>query len=100
MGPALALGVALPLLLAPDAAQACAVCFAGKADGARIAFIATTGLLTAMPFVLLGAGLWWIRKRLRADEAAQEAHRGAGGAAPAAATAPDRPEGERTPAQA
>jgi hypothetical protein len=71
---AAAAGAAL-LALAPRAAEACAVCFSGKTDETRIAFILTTGFLTLMPFVLLGAAAFWLRRRVREHDAAQQAHR-------------------------
>lgn len=80
--------VAAVLLAAPRAADACAVCFSGKTDETRIAFILTTAFMTVMPFVLLGAAVLWLRRHLREHEAAQEAHRGreaargAGGGSP------------------
>jgi len=94
------LALLMALLLAPEAAQACAVCFAGKSDGARVAFIATTGFLTLMPLLLLGVGIWWVRKRLRADEAAQDAHRVGAGASPEARSGDANAESRRAPARA
>ncbi|MDX1648258.1 MAG: hypothetical protein R3263_00255 [Myxococcota bacterium] len=80
--------VAAALVAAPRAAEACAVCFSGRTDETRIAFILTTAFLTVMPFVLIGAAAVWLRRRLREHEAAQDAHRvrdaarGAGGGSP------------------
>ena len=74
-----ALSVAAPLvavgLLAtfPEVAHACPVCF-DRDDEARIAFLATTGLLTLVPLGLVaGTGLWL---RRRAREIAEEEERG------------------------
>jgi hypothetical protein len=47
----------------PKMAYACAVCFTGRADETRTAFIATTGLLTALPILLIGSLVWWLRRR-------------------------------------
>lgn len=68
--------VALGLLAAfPDVAHACPVCF-DRDDEARIAFLATTGLLTLVPLGLVaGTGLWL---RRRAREIAEEEERGDG----------------------
>lgn len=56
--------VALGLLLFPEAAAACPVCFDSR-DENRIAFIATTAFLSLMPLgMVAGAGLW-IRKKSR-----------------------------------
>ncbi|MYD12741.1 MAG: hypothetical protein F4X00_03875 [Gemmatimonadetes bacterium] len=68
--------LALALLAAfPDVAHACPVCF-DRDDEARIAFLATTGLLTLVPLGLVaGTGLWL---RRRAREIAEEEERGEG----------------------
>ena len=53
----------------PDALYACPVCF-DRDDEARIAFLATTGLLTLLPLGLVfGTGVWL---RRRAREIAEE----------------------------
>ncbi|HSH76713.1 MAG TPA: hypothetical protein VLA09_13580 [Longimicrobiales bacterium] len=60
---ALALGVAW-LVLVPDTAEACAVCF-DSSDENRQAFLATTAFLTILPLgMVTGAGLW-LRRRAR-----------------------------------
>ena len=68
--------VALGLLAAfPDVAHACPVCF-DRDDEARIAFLATTGLLTLLPLgLVVGTGMWL---RRRAREIAEEEERGKG----------------------
>lgn len=53
------------LALSPDLAYACPVCF-DRDDEARIAFLATTGLLTLLPLGMVGGFVMWIRKRARA----------------------------------
>ncbi len=60
---ALAVTALMAVLLMPQFAAACAVCFTGRADETRIAFIATTGLLTALPMLLVGSLIWWLRRR-------------------------------------
>ena len=37
-------------------------------DASRVAFIATTGFLTFLPLVLIGAVVWWVRSRFAAAE--------------------------------
>ena len=68
-------GAGLAVLLMavfPDVAHACPVCF-DRDDEARIAFLATTGLLTLLPLgMVAGAGVW-LRRRAR------ELAEGAGG---------------------
>ncbi|MDE2873531.1 MAG: hypothetical protein OXQ94_17795 [Gemmatimonadota bacterium] len=49
----------------PDVLHACPVCF-DRDDEARIAFLATTGLLTLLPLgLVVGTGVW-LRRRARA----------------------------------
>lgn len=74
-----ALGVAALALVVlaafPEVVHACPVCF-DRDDEARIAFLATTGLLTLVPLGLVaGTGLWL---RRRAREIAEEEERGEG----------------------
>ncbi len=68
-----AAGAALVLVAAmPEALHACPVCF-DRDDEARIAFLATTGLLTLLPLgMVVGTGAW-LRRRAR------ELAEGAGG---------------------
>jgi len=62
-------GVAAVALIAglPDVAYACPVCF-DRDDEARLAFLATTGLLTLLPLGLVAGTGWWLRKRAREVE--------------------------------
>ena len=53
----------LVIVFAPEIAAACSVCFSGRSDETRVAFIATTALLTALPLLLIGALVWWLRRR-------------------------------------
>lgn len=70
----LAAGLALALLLAtPEVAQACAVCFSGKDDETRVAFIITSVLLTFLPILLVGGVVAWIVRRVRQLERAEAA---------------------------
>ena len=65
MKPALVVMISMALWLAPKMAVACAVCFTGREDETRIAFIATTGILSALPILLIGSLVWWLRRRAR-----------------------------------
>jgi len=60
---ALVAAISTAVLLVPQLAAACAVCFTGRADETRIAFLATTGLLSALPILLIGSLVWWLRRR-------------------------------------
>jgi len=51
------------LTLLPRASIACAVCFTGKNDESRVAFILTTALLTLLPPLLIGGAFWRLRRR-------------------------------------
>lgn len=55
------------LALAPGEAWACPVCF-DRDDEARIAFLATTGLLTLLPLGMVGGAVVWVRKRCKRME--------------------------------
>ena len=71
-------GLALVLVAAfPDVAYACPVCF-DRDDEARIAFLATTGLLTLLPLGLVAGTGVWLRKRAREvhDKVRREEARG------------------------
>lgn len=71
-GAALGLSATLALLAVfPGEAAACPVCF-DRDDEARIAFLATTGLLTLLPLGMAGGALAWLRKRARKAEEAED----------------------------
>lgn len=57
--------VLLLVVLAPDVAQACAVCFDPR-DRNRAAFFATTVFLSLLPLGLVGLLGVWLRRRSRA----------------------------------
>ena len=61
-------GALLAMLVAtavfPEALHACPVCF-DRDDEARIAFLATTGLLTLLPLGLVAGTGAWLRRRAR-----------------------------------
>ena len=43
---------------------ACAVCFSGE-EANRIAYIATTGFLTFFPLIMVGFGIWMMRRYIQ-----------------------------------
>jgi len=57
------------VLLLAHVALACPVCFSSTEEN-RMMFIATTGLLTFLPLALVGGFLFWLRKKVKAREAA------------------------------
>jgi len=57
--------VLLLVVLAPDVAQACSVCFDPR-DRNRAAFFATTVFLSLLPLGLVGLLGVWLRRRSRA----------------------------------
>lgn len=61
---------ALLLWLAPDA-SACSSCFTGD-EATRQAYYATTLLLGALPFLLLGALALWLRRAARSQRPAED----------------------------
>ena len=58
-------GVAVFLVLVPSFAEACAVCGAGRDEASRLAFIVTTAFMSALPLVLIGSLVFWLRSRFR-----------------------------------
>jgi hypothetical protein len=52
-------------LLTPRASHACAVCFSSRNEAARESFTITTVFLTALPLVMIGGAVWWLRRRAR-----------------------------------
>ncbi len=67
--------VVAAILWSPTLAEACAVCWSGREDASRTAYIIGTAFMTLMPFVLVGTLLWWLRGFLRKSEAAHDAAR-------------------------
>jgi hypothetical protein len=68
--------VSLALVVAvvgwPEAAVACPVCFSGREEN-RLAFILTTVFLTALPLLIIGSAVLWLRARWCELEAEAEA---------------------------
>ena len=57
--------IALLLLLQTAApALACPVCFSANKKS-RTAFLVTTGLLSTMPWMIIGGGVFWYKRRMR-----------------------------------
>ena len=58
--------LALLLALAPELARACAVCgAAADEDQSRLAYLATTIGLSALPLAIFGGFLLWLRAKHR-----------------------------------
>jgi hypothetical protein len=74
------------ILATPALALACPVCFNAKNEAARIAFLATTVFLTALPLFLIGGTITWLAHR--AAQVDQPVDDPAPTADPAAETAP------------
>lgn len=51
----------------PHLAAACAVCFSAREES-RIAFGVTTAVLTALPLLMIGGAVLWLRLRARRAE--------------------------------
>lgn len=64
------LGV-LAILVVPRVSWACAVCSAGREDDTRTAFIVSTIGMTLLPLLLVGAVVWWLRRRILESEKSQ-----------------------------
>jgi hypothetical protein len=64
-----ALATALAVWGFPASALACSVCFSAKDEANRLAFIASTVFLTALPLVLMGAFIAWAARRAQALDA-------------------------------
>ena len=58
--------------LVPEWVSACPVCAPG-ADENRVAFIATTAFMTAMPLLMVGGFVVWLLRRSREVERAERA---------------------------
>ena len=54
--------VASAILWAPQQSDACAVCLSAT-DEYRDAFMITTALLTALPLLMIGSLIFWLRQR-------------------------------------
>lgn len=70
-----ALWLGLVLLTLPEKASACAVCFATTEEN-RMAFLATTAILSLLPLGMVGGLGAWLRKRSRELDALEEEREG------------------------
>jgi hypothetical protein len=71
----LTLAAALLLALAPEVAQACAVCGSVvDEDRGRIAYLVTAGVLSLLPLAVFGAFLLWLRARHRRQSSQPRPH--------------------------
>lgn len=61
---ALQLVLVTALLLSPQWAEACAVCFSAK-EGTRTAFLVTTVALSLLPLAGIGGVIYWLRKKAK-----------------------------------
>ena len=61
--------VAFVSTTAPIVAFACPVCFAAKDEANRVAFLGTTLLLTGLPLAMMGGFIFWIARRMQAQDA-------------------------------
>lgn len=68
---ALVASVCAVLLLAPDVAFACPVCFSAQNEDNRAAFVAMTAFLTLLPLGMLGVGLGWVWRRMQRQDASE-----------------------------
>lgn len=57
----------ISVFIAPQAVEACPVCFSAK-EGTREAFLLTTAFLTFLPLGMIGTLLFWLRKHLQNKE--------------------------------
>ncbi|MBX2799807.1 MAG: hypothetical protein KTR31_19165 [Myxococcales bacterium] len=58
------------LLMQPELASACAVCFDAN-DATRQAYMSATILLTGLPLLVIGAGAYWIYRQVNAPVSAE-----------------------------
>lgn len=59
-------------LLAPRAAEACAVCLSSRDDGSQLGFLIGTLIMLPLPFLVVGGLIFYLWRRARAA-AAEEA---------------------------
>ena len=73
-GPARLCGAAAVALalLAPRAAQACAVCLSSRDDGTQLGFLIGTLIMTPLPFLVVGSLIFYLWRRARAVAAEEE----------------------------
>lgn len=59
--------ILISVFIAPQAVEACPVCFSAK-EGSREAYLLTAVLLTFLPLGMIGSLLFWLRKHLQKRE--------------------------------
>ncbi len=60
------------LMLLPQSAWACSVCFSAK-EGTRMAFIVTTVFMSLLPLGLIGGLIFWLRSKAKSLAEAEAA---------------------------
>jgi uncharacterized membrane protein YphA (DoxX/SURF4 family) len=63
---------AVSLVAWPGVVRACSVCFVGRGEETRAAFLNTTIVLSLLPLLAVGGMVWWLMRRVRALEAITE----------------------------
>ena len=63
-----AVGAVVAILVTPDVAQACAMCFSGPEES-RKAFFVTAAFLTLLPLGMVAGAATWLRSRARSAAA-------------------------------
>ena len=48
----------------PATAWACPVCFSAKNEAGRVAYLATTGLLTFLPLIVIGSTFYFVKRHI------------------------------------
>lgn len=52
------------VLLFPSAAWACPMCFSAKNEAGRVAYLATTGVLTFLPLIVIGSTIVLVKRHI------------------------------------
>lgn len=68
MRPLLAGALVAIALLAPELAAACPMCTSGQGGGTSRAFAIGSIFLSVTPLAVIGAAVWYLRRRARAIE--------------------------------
>ncbi|RIL07294.1 MAG: hypothetical protein DCC71_03580 [Proteobacteria bacterium] len=78
LGQAAAFALAAVALLLPAVASACPMCLSGQGGGTQKAFAIGSVFLSVTPLAVIGAAVWYLRRRARAIQHEDElARRGA-----------------------
>ena len=57
-------------LFFPSVAWACPMCFSAKNEAGRIAYLATTGVLTFLPLIVIGSTILLVKRHVDKNTAA------------------------------